>query len=162
MNICFHFFRENLWLKLLGCGCLETVEHSDRKLQLPPLCIHDHLHREHAAHHRLPTFPSQWFSTVGELETTHACEMWNSSNEWVWLESSWPHLSWNCTRVQDSFYQSFLPSLSFSQVSDLHHGLKAILTIFGSHPFIAYRCFPKQISCISKPSHGMCFLEDLK
>lgn len=115
------------WLKLLSCNCLKTVEHSDKKLQLSPLCIYHHLH---ILPTDFPCFPAM-IQHNREIRDTHATEMWDSSSGWVWLQVSWSHLSWNCTRIQYSFYQSFLPSPC---VSDLYHGLKTIHTFSGSYP----------------------------
>lgn len=117
------------WLKLPSCNCVKTVEPSDKKLQLSPVCIHHHLR---ILPTDFPCFPAM-IQHNREIRDTHATEMWDSSNRWVWLQVSWSHLSWNCTRIQYSFYQFFLPSLYVSQVSDLYHGLKTIHTFSGSY-----------------------------
>ena len=120
-----------LWLKLLGCDCLETAphascceEHSERQLQLSPLCNHHPLHRGNATH-SLPMLPHQCCSTAGKLEPMPVrCGT-----------PSMASLTWVLTTPSLELYSSsrlFLPVLfsfpvSFT-MSNLHHGWKAIPT----------------------------------
>ena len=142
-----------LWLKPLGCGCLETASRvpcCNRQPRLAPRGVLRHLRRGQAAHSPA-TFPGQWPRPVGELGQVQPV----TPPEWE-LDLSVPDRTClgldNHSRLFPLTLSSF--PLSFT-VSDLPYGVKAICP-----HFLQVTNSPNK-SLTSKTSPHISFLGDL-